>query len=139
MVTHTKRRTPKPTPEVVFDDRPGASDAASERARMLGSDDPLTRALAPPPGETPHQRAVRLQVAAEAKRISDLIDEELNRQRAEEKKGPKPVKILLLGEFNLRTILNMESHSDMLTRTKRVWCVNSNYNFVLRSANLSTH
>jgi guanine nucleotide-binding protein subunit alpha len=63
------------------------------------SDDPLTRAMAPPPDETPGQRAERLRSEAEAKRISDMIDEELNRQRLAEKKGPKPVKILLLGEF----------------------------------------
>lgn len=54
--------------------------------------------MAPPPDETPAQRAERLRAEAEAKRISDMIDEELNRQRLAEKKGPKPVKILLLGE-----------------------------------------
>ena len=61
------------------------------------SDDPLTRALAPPKNESEHQRIERLRAEAEAKRISDMIDEELNRQRLAERKGPKPVKILLLG------------------------------------------
>lgn len=60
-------------------------------------DDPITRALAPPPDETAAQRAERHRAEADAKRISDLIDEELNRQRLAERKGPKPVKILLLG------------------------------------------
>lgn len=61
------------------------------------SDDPLTRAMAPPPDEPEQQRAERLRGEQEAKRISDLIDEELNRQRMAEKKGPKAVKVLLLG------------------------------------------
>ena len=47
----------------------------------------------------PAERQARLLAEEEAKRISDLIDEELNRQRAAERKGPPPVKILLLGEL----------------------------------------
>ncbi|KAI5122002.1 hypothetical protein M0805_001834 [Coniferiporia weirii] len=95
-----KRRTARaaldqhPMRDVVYDDR----DPAVERQRMLASDDPLTRLLAPPPSESPAQRAARVAGAAEAKRISDLIDDELNRQRAAERKGPRPVKILLLGK-----------------------------------------
>ncbi|KAJ7497044.1 guanine nucleotide binding protein, alpha subunit [Mycena latifolia] len=59
--------------------------------------DPLTLALAPPPGESPQDREARLQREREAKKRSDLIDQELNRQRAD-KKSLKPVKILLLGQ-----------------------------------------
>ena len=95
------RRHPKPPPaDVVYDDRvpSSAMHSSLERQRMLNSDDPLTRALAPPPNETAQQRAARLAAAAEAKRISDLIDEELARQRAAEKKGQRPIKILVLGE-----------------------------------------
>jgi len=62
------------------------------------TDDPLTRAMAPPQNETENERAERLRSEAEAKRVSDMIDEELNRQRIAEKKGPKPVKLLLLGQ-----------------------------------------
>lgn len=58
-------------------------------------DDPLTKAMAPPPDETEEQRNVRIAQEQEEKRISDEIDEEL---RKSAKKGPKPVKILLLGE-----------------------------------------
>ena len=61
-------------------------------------DDPLTWAMAPPPNETEEEKAERLRVEAEAKRISDLIDEELNKQRQAERRGPKPVKLLLLGK-----------------------------------------
>lgn len=56
--------------------------------------DPLTRAMAPPANETDQQRDIRLAKEREAKKISDEIDEELKRSA---KKGPKPVKILLLG------------------------------------------
>ncbi|KAJ7018677.1 guanine nucleotide-binding protein alpha-4 subunit [Mycena alexandri] len=59
--------------------------------------DPLTLALQPPPDETPEAREARLQREREAKKRSDLIDEELNRQRNAEK-SVKSVKILLLGQ-----------------------------------------
>ena len=58
------------------------------------SDDPLTRAMAPPPNETPQEREARLAMERRAKARSDAIDEELRRAQ---KKGPKPVKIMLLG------------------------------------------
>ncbi|KAF7375922.1 hypothetical protein MSAN_00006600 [Mycena sanguinolenta] len=60
--------------------------------------DPLTLALAPPPGESPEDREARLLREREAKKRSDLIDQELARQRAADKKSSKPVKILLLGQ-----------------------------------------
>lgn len=60
-------------------------------------DDPLTLAMAPPPDETPEQRQVREAAEAEAKRISDEIDEQIHRDREQMKKGKKPVKLLLLG------------------------------------------
>ena len=66
-------------------------------SRFDDDDDPLTRALAPPPNETDSQRAERLRAEAEARRVSDMIDDELNRQRMVERKGQRPVKILLLG------------------------------------------
>ncbi|KAA1473649.1 G-alpha-domain-containing protein [Dentipellis sp. KUC8613] len=66
-------------------------------ASITDRDDPLTRALAPPPDETPEARDVRLRAEAEARKHSDMIDEELNQERLAAKKSPKPVKILLLG------------------------------------------
>ncbi|KAJ6590545.1 guanine nucleotide binding protein, alpha subunit [Mycena vulgaris] len=61
-------------------------------------DDPLTLALAPPEGETVEQREVRLLLEKEAKEISDAIDDQLSRDKAQEKKGPRAVKVLLLGQ-----------------------------------------
>ena len=60
-------------------------------------EDPLARVLAPPPGETQADKEARLLAEAEAKRISDAIDEELQQQAKAEKRGPKPTKMLLLG------------------------------------------
>jgi len=61
-------------------------------------DDPLTKAMAPPSDETEAEREVRLAAEREAQRRSDAIDEELNRQRINEKKT-KCVRVLLLGEW----------------------------------------
>jgi guanine nucleotide-binding protein alpha-1 subunit len=63
----------------------------------MGNDDPLTNAIQPPPNETPEERYVRTQREQEAQHISDRIDEELQRQEAEERKAPKAIKVLLLG------------------------------------------
>ncbi|CCM00780.1 uncharacterized protein FIBRA_02822 [Fibroporia radiculosa] len=60
--------------------------------------DPLDIALAVPANESPLERQARLSAESEAKRISDMIDEELQRQERAEKKGPRSVKILLLGQ-----------------------------------------
>lgn len=69
------------------------------KAAVFTEDDPLTRALAPPPNETPTEREARILEEQEAKKISDLIDEEINRQKLADKRASKPVKILLLGEL----------------------------------------
>ncbi|KIP03160.1 hypothetical protein PHLGIDRAFT_16052 [Phlebiopsis gigantea 11061_1 CR5-6] len=75
------------------------------------SDDPLTRALAPPPGETPEARADRLRAEAAARRVSDQIDAALDTERAALKKA-RVMKMLLLGQ----------SESDMqMAYTPRAW------------------
>ena len=61
------------------------------------SDDPLALVMAPPPDENSEQQAARLAREAEARRISEAIDEQLKKERAEQKKG-KIVKLLLLGQ-----------------------------------------
>ncbi|KAI0336827.1 G-alpha-domain-containing protein [Cubamyces sp. BRFM 1775] len=72
----------------------------SKNSKIVTEGDPLAHVMAPPPNETEEQREARLAAEAEAKRISDAIDEELQRQAKAEKRGPKPVKILLL-DFQL--------------------------------------
>ena len=63
----------------------------------LEDDDPLAHAIAPPPNESPEARQARVNLEKKAKLRSDAIDEELNKQRSAEKKGGKPIKVLLLG------------------------------------------
>jgi hypothetical protein len=60
-------------------------------------EDPLALAIAPPPDETLDQRLARELVEAEARKVSDEIDEQLKREREGEKRKKKPVKLLLLG------------------------------------------
>lgn len=60
-------------------------------------EDPLTKAMAPPPNESEVERQVRLAAEREAQKRSDAIDEELDRQRTLEKRT-KCIRILLLGE-----------------------------------------
>lgn len=61
------------------------------------SEDPLTLALAPPPNETAQEREVRLLKEAEAKRVSDAIDDALKAEKVALKKR-KIMKMLLLGQ-----------------------------------------
>ncbi|EED85956.1 candidate G-protein alpha subunit [Postia placenta Mad-698-R] len=60
--------------------------------------DPLSLILRPPTSETERDRVLRLQREADAKRISDSIDEELKLDRERYKKSKQDVKLLLLGQ-----------------------------------------
>ncbi|KAE9402907.1 guanine nucleotide-binding protein alpha-1 subunit [Gymnopus androsaceus JB14] len=65
---------------------------------IYSQDDPLTEALRPPESETELQRQIRLEQEAEAKRISEQIDEELRLEREDLKRKRGNVKLLLLGQ-----------------------------------------
>lgn len=64
--------------------------------------DPLALVLRPPTDESPAQRAARLRDEAEAKKVSDSIDAQINVEREERERAKKrgDIKILLLGESN---------------------------------------
>ncbi|KAH9477409.1 Guanine nucleotide-binding protein alpha-4 subunit [Psilocybe cubensis] len=64
----------------------------------LSPDDNDPLSIHPPIFETSEERAARLASEQHAKEVSDNIDEELEQQRVLEGKGPKPIKILLLGQ-----------------------------------------
>ena len=59
---------------------------------------PLARALAPPAGETPEQRAVRERKETEARRISERIDEQIRLEKQAHSRKKIPVKVLMLGQ-----------------------------------------
>lgn len=62
-------------------------------------DDPLALAIAPPLNETAEQREARLNAEAEARRISEKIDEQLRAEKAaQRKRRTQTVKVLLLGQ-----------------------------------------
>lgn len=63
--------------------------------RSEDSTDPLSRALEPPANETSEQRAVREAKEAEARRVSDRIDEQI---KSEKQAGKAQVRVLLLGQ-----------------------------------------
>lgn len=60
--------------------------------------DPLTAAIAPPKNESAAARAARLRAEAEAKRVSDEIDEQLKQDRVARRRQRPCVKVLLLGQ-----------------------------------------
>ncbi|PSS34232.1 hypothetical protein PHLCEN_2v1742 [Hermanssonia centrifuga] len=59
--------------------------------------DPITLLLSPPPNETAEERVIRLQKEAEARKISENIDEQLRRESAALKKR-NVLRMLLLGQ-----------------------------------------
>ncbi|KZT05686.1 G-protein alpha subunit [Laetiporus sulphureus 93-53] len=62
------------------------------------ADDPLSRALQPPPDESPDDRALRLQQQKEAQAVSHKIDEDIQESKKAFDRRKKAVKILLLGQ-----------------------------------------
>ena len=69
------------------------------RGSLHVDDDPLARAIAPPADETPEAKQARLGKEAEAKRVSDEIDEVLKKEKASMKKRQSQVvRMLLLGQ-----------------------------------------
>jgi guanine nucleotide-binding protein subunit alpha len=65
---------------------------------VYSQEDPLSSAIRPPDAETELERRARLQREAEAKRISDVIDEQLKVDRRIYEKSKQDVRLLLLGQ-----------------------------------------
>lgn len=75
--------------------------------------DPFLQLLTPPLGETPTQTTARQERERTAQRISDEIDEEIKKSKAQAKKESAIVRILLLGQAESGEILKaslLESH-----------------------------
>ncbi|CDO74902.1 hypothetical protein BN946_scf184988.g9 [Trametes cinnabarina] len=60
--------------------------------------DPFSLLLRPPVNETEHERIARLQREADAKRVSDSIDEQLKADRERMRKSKQDIRLLLLGQ-----------------------------------------
>ncbi|TFK93955.1 G-protein alpha subunit [Polyporus arcularius HHB13444] len=60
--------------------------------------DPFSLFLRPPASETEHERVTRLHREADAKRISDSIDEEIKADRERMRKSKQDIRLLLLGQ-----------------------------------------
>ncbi|EKM76630.1 hypothetical protein AGABI1DRAFT_102244 [Agaricus bisporus var. burnettii JB137-S8] len=82
-------------------------------------DDPLTLAIQPPPDETPEQRQIREAAEAEAKRVSDEIDEQIKKEKELSSKKRKPVKLLLLGQSESGKTATLKNFQ--LTYARREW------------------
>ncbi|KAH9979099.1 G-alpha-domain-containing protein [Lactifluus volemus] len=103
------------------------------------SADPLSQALSPPPGETPEMRVIREAKEAEARRVSDLIDEQIRSEKQANSRKKIPVKVLMLGlaesgaqddsgqrlllsHFYLTDVLNQRCHSVFqMSYARRAW------------------
>jgi guanine nucleotide-binding protein subunit alpha len=72
--------------------------AVDDMGFVYDSSDPFSVLMAPPPGETPEERARREQEEADAQRVSDGIDDEIKKTRLALKKEKNMVKVLLLGQ-----------------------------------------
>ncbi|KAF8900438.1 guanine nucleotide binding protein, alpha subunit [Gymnopilus junonius] len=73
----------------------------------------------PPPDETYEQRLQREAAEAEAKRISDEIDEQLRKEREADRRKRKPVKLLLLGQSESGKTATLKNFQ--LTYARREW------------------
>jgi hypothetical protein len=60
--------------------------------------DPFFEILRPPPDETPAQTTARLKRELDAQRVSDEIDEEIQRAMISAKSQKNVIKVLLLGQ-----------------------------------------
>ena len=100
----------------------------SPRSSYNNPDDPLTAALlgSIPRDETAAQRQQRLALEAEARRISDEIDERLRQERIERGRK-KVVKVLLLGrsfqnpQLQIASIHSRSNPRMRLTRTDALY------------------
>lgn len=101
---------------IPFDSRSNASSTNSSRKGLDGPYDPLAKALAPPPDETPEERAQRLRAEERAKKVSEDIDKYLKRDGEDAaKKKNATVRLLLLGqsESGKSTALKSESNNHL--------------------------
>lgn len=81
-------------------------------ASIHSQDDPLTLAMRPPNSETDGERSARLKSEAEAKWVSEKIDEELKleRQRLQKSKDDVKVRVSCSGPLSRYPYLRLWVH-----------------------------
>ncbi|EJD01920.1 G-alpha-domain-containing protein [Fomitiporia mediterranea MF3/22] len=89
------------------------------RTATITDDDPLVRALAPPPDESPEARAARERDETLAKKRSDEIDARLAAESAAKRKKGQPVKVLLLGQSESGKSTTLKNFQ--LTYARKAW------------------
>ncbi|KAF5325867.1 hypothetical protein D9611_000979 [Ephemerocybe angulata] len=98
---------------------PTNSNGGPRPSPIVLEDDPLAAMTAPPRNETPEERQIREAAEAEAKKISDEIDERLRRERENDRKKKRPVKLLLLGQSESGKTATLKNFQ--LTYARREW------------------
>ncbi|KAF6749802.1 guanine nucleotide binding protein, alpha subunit [Ephemerocybe angulata] len=98
---------------------PTNSNGGPRPSPIVLEDDPLAAMTAPPRNETPEERQIRETAEAEAKKISDEIDERLRRERESDRKKKRPVKLLLLGQSESGKTATLKNFQ--LTYARREW------------------
>lgn len=91
---------------------------------LYSQDDPITAALQPSPTETEHERRVRLQAEADAKRVSEQIDDDLREERERMKRRKGDVKVratLFLSSIGSIYLHALRPAPASLTRTSGEW------------------
>jgi len=91
----------------------------AKAAAHTSADDNDPLAIRPPPSESLEERNERLRIEQSAKAVSDNIDADLQKSVMSEKRGPKPIKILLLGA-SFDEIFHSLQFSSINIRTGRV-------------------
>jgi hypothetical protein len=74
---------------------PPATIMSARTPSLYSQDDPLSNAIRPPTTETDLEKKARLQREAEARRISEQIDEDIRQERERIKKSKEDVKVSL--------------------------------------------
>lgn len=96
-------------------------------ASIHSQDDPLTLAMRPPDSETDSERTARVKAEAEAKWVSEKIDEELKLERQRLQKSKDDVKVRIgprpLSRCSLFTFVGPHILASV-TRSSRVWKIN---------------
>jgi hypothetical protein len=92
--------------------------------RSLDEIDPLALAWAPPRNETAAEKEARERREAEAKRISDEIDEQIRQEKNALRKRKKPIKVLLLGQSESGKSATLKNFQ--LKHARREWMEDRN-------------